>query len=121
MNEGINFDAADNSNKALLVYKDSSVEVYKNDDHASNSEAEEKKSESENEATSTKPKTMSLAPANQKETTYFWGPSECAEFIKLLHEHGKRWIVISGVLKNRDQLQCRSHGQKYLKSLRDLA
>ena len=120
MNKGLAFSATNNSNKTFLEYKVSSDEVCENTNNASNPESEEKKREP-GEATPTKPKTTSLQPADQNRTTYFWGPSECAEFIKRLHEYGKRWIIISGVLKNRDQLQCRSHGQKYMQSLRDLA
>lgn len=37
-----------------------------------------------------------------------------------MHIHGKRWIVLSANLEGRNQLQCRSHGQKYLKSHREL-
>jgi hypothetical protein len=40
----------------------------------------------------------------------------------LLHRYGKRWIYISQNLRDqtRSQQQCRSHGQKYLESLKRL-
>lgn len=61
-------------------------------------------------------------PSKKKNQSYFWGHEEKVEFVKLLHTYGKRWINISENLsrQNRDQQQCRSHGQKYLQSLAKL-
>lgn len=63
-----------------------------------------------------------LIPATMKkdEPSYFWSLEECIEFIKQLHAHGKKWKVISKFLLKRDALQCRSHGQKYLKAMEEL-
>ena len=37
-----------------------------------------------------------------------------------MHEHGKSWINVAKGLTNRNSLQCRTHGQKYLQSLENL-
>eukprot|EP00347_Sterkiella_histriomuscorum_P017789 403347987 len=57
---------------------------------------------------------------DESKQSYFWDEKECVDFIKLMHLHGKRWIVLSQHLQGRNQLQCRSHGQKYLKAHREL-
>ncbi|CDW91497.1 UNKNOWN [Stylonychia lemnae] len=54
------------------------------------------------------------------QAAYFWKEAERVIFIKALHQHGKSWKLISNNFEQRDKYQCRSHGQKYLKSLKVL-
>ena len=56
---------------------------------------------------------------------YFWGPSLHLEFMRHFIVFGKTWKVISQRMQDngitdRDQLQCRTHGQKYLLSLEEI-
>jgi hypothetical protein len=38
----------------------------------------------------------------------------------LIHDTGKQWGKISQRMEGRNHLQCRSHGQKYINSLKIL-
>jgi hypothetical protein len=52
----------------------------------------------------------------KRKGNYFWQLPEKVEFVRLLHKHGKKWILISKELPRskagdeRNQQQCRSHG-----------
>ena len=72
------------------------------------------------EATNQQPILKNRGDTHQQ--SYFWTLEERVEFVKLLHQNGKKWILISQNLgdKKRSQQQCRSHGQKYLESLKRL-
>lgn len=89
---------------------------YENSSDASSAKkivsAEPKKSKEED--------TLIPAALKKDEPSYFWSTEECIDFIKQLHAHGKKWKVISKYLQKRDALQCRSHGQKYLKAMEEL-
>ncbi|CDW87697.1 uncharacterized protein loc101772290 [Stylonychia lemnae] len=64
---------------------------------------------------------VQVSSASESKETYFWKENECVLFIKALHKYGKKWKEISNYFnQKRNQLQCRSHGQKYLKSLKVL-
>ena len=60
-----------------------------------------------------------------EKTPYFWKTSLHQEFMRHFQIYGKTWKVVSakmaenGIL-NKDQLQCRTHGQKYLLSLQEI-
>jgi hypothetical protein len=52
--------------------------------------------------------------------SYFWSENEHLDFIVNFHKHGRAWKKISEHQEQRDPLQCRTHGQKYLMSLQTL-
>lgn len=57
---------------------------------------------------------------NSGEQSYFWEENEHLLFIQHFQRLGKSWKAISEQLKNRNALQCRTHGQKYLKALQTM-
>ena len=56
----------------------------------------------------------------EKKRTYFWEEAEHLFFIEKFQRYGRSWKYISCHLQGRDALQCRTHGQKYLKALESL-
>ena len=51
--------------------------------------------------------------------SYFWSEVEHLHFIKLFWNQGRCWKSIAQQIEGRSTLQCRTHGQKYLKALAD--
>ena len=45
-----------------------------------------------------------------------WTSEEKIKFLALLPYYGRSWVGIQREFENRDDTQCRSHGQKYLKA-----
>ena len=63
-------------------------------------------------------------PSNQN-GMYFWNNHLHQEFMRHFSVFGKTWKVVSqrmaeNGIKNKDQLQCRTHGQKYLLGLEEI-
>lgn len=61
----------------------------------------------------------------EEKTPYFWKPALHQEFMRHFQVYGKTWKVVSSKMaengiRNKDQLQCRTHGQKYLLSLSEI-
>ena len=62
---------------------------------------------------------------NNKQGEYFWAQSLHDEFMRHFSVYGKTWKVVSAKMdengiKNKNQLQCRTHGQKYLIGLQEI-
>lgn len=62
---------------------------------------------------------------DEKQGDYFWNRHLHEEFMKHFSVWGKTWKVVSQkMIENgivgKDQLQCRTHGQKYLLSLQEI-
>jgi hypothetical protein len=60
-----------------------------------------------------------------KQGEYFWDITLHYEFMRHFSVYGKTWKVVSAKMsengiKNKDQLQCRTHGQKYLIGLGEI-
>ena len=53
-------------------------------------------------------------------TSYFWDETEHLKFVSIFQRNGRKWKAISQSMDKRGTLQCRTHGQKYLQSLRTL-
>ena len=56
---------------------------------------------------------------------YFWPRDLHEEFMRHFTVWGKTWKMVSqkmteNGITNKDQLQCRTHGQKYLLSLEEI-
>lgn len=68
---------------------------------------------------------MAESNAQADQGKYFWDRKLHEEFMRHFSCYGKTWKVISqklsenGIL-NKDQLQCRTHGQKYLLGLEEI-
>jgi len=71
-------------------------------------------------------KAEDVKPSNSDEKgTYFWNNQLHQEFMRHFVIYGKTWKVVSQMMtengiKDKDQLQCRTHGQKYLLSLEEI-
>ena len=53
-------------------------------------------------------------------SSYFWDEEEHLTFVSLYHQVGRKWKEIAKQIKGRTTMQSRTHGQKYLLSLKSL-
>ena len=57
-----------------------------------------------------------MAAATPK--TYFWSEHEHLRFMALFQRLGNQWKAIAKHMDGRTALQCRTHGQKFILSLK---
>ena len=60
---------------------------------------------------------VAKAAATQK-TSYFWSEHEHLRFMALFQRLGNQWKAIAKHMDGRTTLQCRTHGQKVILSLK---